>query len=277
MIDETIVAVYDSAVHAEAAVRDLLAANVPAEAISHYAGSTTTSQPAATVSTRQEQGFWSRLFGGEPDHDPSVYDRSVESGSTVVTVRSPAHLVEAVGQILERHGPVDLDERASGYGLTQAGTTGVAEQASVDNVSRREEDAASLQLAEERLDVGKRLVNRGTTRVRRYVTEVPVEQQVVLHQETVGIERVPVADGRPVSGTAFTDKSIEMTETAEQAVVGKTAHVYEEIGLRKQASEHVETVRDTLRREDVEVTQAPDARTTGREPVAPATPRAPRN
>ena len=141
---------------------------------------------------------------------------------------------------------------------------------------RREDDTASLQLAEERLDVGKRLVNRGTTRVRRYVTEVPVEQQVVLHDEAVGIERVPVSDGRSLSEAAFTDRTIEMTETAEEAVVGKTAHVYEEVALRKQVSERAETVRDTLRREDVEVTQVPDDRTAEREPARPTAPRTPR-
>nr|WP_321983824.1 hypothetical protein [uncultured Lichenicoccus sp.] len=38
MTEETIIAVYDSAEHAEAAIRDLTAAGVPAEAISHHAG-----------------------------------------------------------------------------------------------------------------------------------------------------------------------------------------------------------------------------------------------
>ncbi len=276
MNDETIVAVYDTPAHADAAVRDLLAARVPAEAISHYAGSTTASRPAA-VRPAQENGFWSRLFGGEPDHDPSVYDRSVESGSTVVTVRPPAELAEAVSAILERHGPVDLDERASGYGLGQSAPSGAASDIVSGHTERTANDTTSLQLAEERLDVGKRLVNRGTTSVRRFVTEVPVEQQVALHDETVRVERVPVADGRSIPDAAFTDKTIEMTETAEEAVIGKTAHVYEEIGLRKQAAERVETVRDTVRREDVEVTQVSDttAATTERDTVSPTAPRKP--
>ncbi len=48
-----------------------------------------------------------------------------------------------------------------------------------------------------------------------------------------------------------------MTETAEEPVVSKTARVYEEVGLRKEATERVETVRDTVRKEEVAVEQVP--------------------
>ena len=44
-----------------------------------------------------------------------------------------------------------------------------------------------------------------------------------------------------------------MTETGEEAVVGKTARVREEVHLRKEAVDRVETVRDTVRREDVAI------------------------
>ena len=53
------------------------------------------------------------LLGGEPDHDAAVYDRSVQSGSTVVTVKVPDHHVDRVMQILDTHNPIDIDERAT--------------------------------------------------------------------------------------------------------------------------------------------------------------------
>ena len=117
----------------------------------------------------------------------------------------------------------------------------------------------SLQLAEEQLVVGKKLVNHGTTRVRRFVVETPVEEQVTLHDEKVFIDLQPIADGRAVDGEAFTDQVIEMTETGEEAVVGKTARVREEVHLRKEALDRVETVRDTVRREDVAIENVPGA------------------
>ena len=117
----------------------------------------------------------------------------------------------------------------------------------------------TIQLSEESLVVGKRMVNRGSTRVRRYVVETPVEEQVSLHDERVVVDRRPVADGRTADATAFADndKVIEMTETTEQAVVGKTARVVEEVSLRKQAADRTETIHDTVRKEEVEVTQVP--------------------
>ncbi len=57
-------------------------------------------------------------------------------------------------------------------------------------------DGGTIQLSEETLAVGKRVVNRGTTRIRRFVVETPVEEQVSLHDERVTIERRPVTDGR---------------------------------------------------------------------------------
>ena len=80
-------------------------------------------------------------------------------------------------------------------------------------------DKDAIELAEETLSVGKRAVSGGTTRIRRYVVETPIEKQVTLHSEQVTLERRPVTDARPVSDADFTDKAIEMTETSEEAVV----------------------------------------------------------
>ena len=93
----------------------------------------------------------------------------------------------------------------------------------------------------------------GTTRVRRYVVETPVEEQVALKGEKVVVDRHPVTGGQPVA--EFTDKTIEMTEVNEEPVVSKTARVTEEVSLHKEATDRVETVRDTLRRDEVEIEQ----------------------
>ena len=233
MTEETIVAVYDTADRAEAAVRDLRAANVPASAISQQAEA---AQPAAAGGHAGQPGFWAGLFGGEPDHDTAIYDHSLAAGSIVVAVKVPSASISTVTSILERHEPVDLDDRATSHGLAATSD-------------------ASLQLVEERLSVGKRVVNRGGTRIRRFVVETPVEQHVTLHDEAVVVDRRPVADGIPVSDADFTDKTIEMTESREEVVVSKNAYVTEEVRLRKDIKDHVETVRDTVRREDIEVEQ----------------------
>ncbi len=281
MTDETIVAVYDTAANAAAAVAALQAANVPASAISQHADTGTVSGSAATAQPAREQGFWSSLFGGEPDHDTSVYERSLQGGSTVVSVRVPDAHVDAVLKILESHHPVDIDDRAANYGTTQTTTTTRAPLAAAlppltGAAATTATDGGTIQLAEEQLSVGKRVINRGGTRIRRFVVETPVEQNVTLHEEKVTLERRPVTDGRPVTGADFSEKTIEMTETAEEAVVAKTARVKEEIALRKEATERVETVRDTVRREDVEIEQIPGERVSAGTTTTPVTPRTPK-
>ena len=268
MTDETVVAVYDTAAHADAAVADLRAANVPESAISKHSGTAADSSASTTAAQPREQGFWASLFGGEPDYDTAVYDRSLESGSTVVTVKVPDEHVTRVTQILESHDPVDIDERASSYGLKQTTTTRqpIESHAATTASDQTTGTGDTLQLSEEQLRIGKRAVNRGGTRIRRYAVEKPVEENVTLRDETVKVERRPVTDGRTVSDADFTDKTIEMTETDEEAVVGKEARVVEEVSLRKEVSDRVETVRDTVRKEEVEIEQVP-AQATDKRPV----------
>jgi hypothetical protein len=49
------------------------------------------------------------------------------------------------------------------------------------------------------------------------------------------------------------NREISMTETAEEAVVGKEARVTEELVVRKTAEERTETVEDTVRNTEVEI------------------------
>jgi uncharacterized protein (TIGR02271 family) len=275
MNDETIVAVYDTAEHASLAIRDLEAAGVPPGAISRHVEADATAGSTTTIEQKREPGFWASLFGGEPEyeHDTTVYDRSLQSGSTVVTVKASGQHLSQIMEILERHGPIDIDERTSSYGLSSSsaglGTTATA-AASVP--SGRDTTMAPgseevVPLSEEQLTVGKRLVNRGTTRIRRFVVETPVEEAVTLHSEHVSVDRRPVAAGTKVGDTAFTDRVVELTETDEEAVVSKAARVKEEVVINKAATDRVETVRDTVRREDVEVTRdGQDSRTSGTTP-----------
>ena len=256
MTQHTVVAVYETAAQAAAAVRDLQAANILPDAISQHTKTFSASDTGSSAPPR-EQGFWASLFGSEPEHDTTVYDRSIESGSSVLSVRVPDEGVDRVTSILEAHHPIDLDERATQY--TSQDTTSRSAPAAGTRAATTDED--TIRLAEENLSVGKRSVSGGTTRVRRYVVETPVEERVALQGEKVVVDRRPVTGGQPVA--EFTDKTIEMTEVNEEPVVSKTARVTEEVTLYKEATDRVETVRDTVRRDEVEIEQkAGDGRAT---------------
>ncbi len=138
--------------------------------------------------------------------------------------------------------------------------TGTKSAASaVGGVGRGSEDV--LQVVEERLNVGKRAVSRGKVRLHSYVVESAVSEDVTLRDETVTIDRHAV--DRPVAALgadAFQERTIELEEIDEEAVVSKTARVVEEIGIRKDVSDRTETIRDTVRSTKVDVE---DGRTVG--------------
>ena len=99
----------------------------------------------------------------------------------------------------------------------------------------------------------KRDVSHGRVRVRSYVMEEPVNEQVNLREERVVLERRPVDRELGSTEAAFEDRTIEAEERAEEAVVDKQAKVVEEVALRKEADERTETISDTVRHTEVEV------------------------
>ena len=129
-----------------------------------------------------------------------------------------------------------------------------------------------IPLAEETLIVGKQTVTSGTTTVRRVVVETPVQQQVSLYDERVIVERrKPVTDA--ATGETLTELTIEMIATSEVPVVGKNVKVREEVVVRRERTSRVETVRDTVRRDEIEIEQSGQTERPGRKQPALASSR----
>ena len=80
------------------------------------------------------------------------------------------------------------------------------------------------------------------------------------------VDRDPTA----ADGALFGERVIEATETGEEAVVAKEARVAGEVVVRTAVEERIETVRDTVRRTelDVEDTRVTGAEGTGRAPAS---------
>lgn len=139
----------------------------------------------------------------------------------------------------------------SGVGSGVGSGLGAAAQG-LRNVNTGEEER--IPVVEEQLNVGKREVTRGGVRVRSYVVETPVEEHVRLRDETVTVERRPVdlAAG-DLPADAFRERTIEVTETDEEAVVEKAARVREEVVIRKDVEVREQAISDTVRRTEVEI------------------------
>lgn len=224
---------------------------------------------------------------GVPRPEAELYNEGVRRGGALVVVRADDRReAEEAADIMSRYNVIDIDERgdnfrsggwkydenAQPYTNDQISTfrtnRTTTTSGTVDrNVSNRNNlntnEEAVLPVVEEQLQVGKRQVERGGARIHTKITEQPVEEQVNLHEEHVHVERRPVnRDITDADANAFRDQTIEVRETAEEPVVAKRARVIEEVVVRKEATDRTETVRDTVRRQDVHVHEDDNANVT---------------
>jgi uncharacterized protein (TIGR02271 family) len=254
---EKVVTLFDTADHAEAARRNLENAGFSATDIS-IVGKMGLPGDASAL---RRPGLWQKLFGRDiEEHEARVYGKTVEAGGVVLTLRAPdSQLSKAMG-ILNQHNVVDVKSRAieAGWLAKEAVMETKAIPAPAKPVTTDIGKGEVLRLAEEQLEVGKRLITEGTTRIRRFVVQKPVEAQVTLHEEHVEIVRRAVADPAFVKDIDWTDRTIEIIETIEQPVVSKSTHIAEEVVIGKKGSDRVETVKDTVRRQQVEVERETD-------------------
>jgi uncharacterized protein (TIGR02271 family) len=131
------------------------------------------------------------------------------------------------------------------------------------------ETVERAQSIEEELRVGKQQVTGGK-RLVTSITEREVEKPVTLHEEEVEVERS--REDRRLSpdeaDQAFREETVELTATSERPVVSKEARVTGEVALRKRAVERREVVRDTVRRQDVDVETIKEQPKAGKNPRA---------
>lgn len=343
-MQHTLIAVFDNHADAVSAKNELLSSGFSSSDVrlSHgdetlpggsMAGSTTTT----ATTTGDEPGigssiknFFSDIFGSDTDEHSTKYSTAVQHGNHVLTVNTDSEPeVERAADIVERFGPIDIDEQSEKWGgLTEGsgammgsagslsggqsmslqsdgdrlplnqqslndpvpmGTTYQEPMGSRDELSvgsygtgtgsnlqqnqsgsvagsvagssltgsmQRDTTAAAIPVVQEQLKIGKREVQRGGVRVFSRIVETPVSESIGLREEHVNVERRPVNE--PISGldaTAFKEQSIEMRETAEEAVVEKSARVVEEVTINKEVTQREQQINDTVRHTEVEVEQ----------------------
>ena len=207
----------------------------------------------------EEKGFFASLKNLMlPEEDRYAYAEGMRRGAILLNVKVDEGQIGRASDILEHAGAMDLDAqetewRKSGWTGYNAGAHDSLRSATAGAVPAAGQDEA-IQVVEEKLVVGKRAVEGGRVRVRSYVVETPVEANVTLHQERVTVERHPVDRAATDADlAAFQERTIEARATSEEAVVAKDVRIVEEIGVRKEAADRVETVRDTVRKTEVEV------------------------
>jgi len=234
--------------------------------------------------------FFKNLFGEDDDTDVNRYSKA-SRGKSIVTVHALSdEEAKRASDILDDAGAVDIDEDANesdyrtttgaapvgafnettgttiGTGLaadtTTGTTTGITTGTSytgttdsdITDTSDSDITDKTIPIIEENIEVGKRTVQTGGVRVRSRIIEKPVEEDLRLRTERVYVQRNPV--DRPASEadfTTFKEGEMHVTEHAEVPVVNKEARVVEEVSLGKDVDERTETVRDTVRKTEVDI------------------------
>jgi uncharacterized protein (TIGR02271 family) len=324
-MQHTLIAVFDNRTDAQAALDELLASGFSRDEVrlseadpTGMTSSLTGSSDSATQSSDDGsfgssiKHFFSNLFGTDTNAHAEKYSTAVTRGHHVLTLTAASEPeVERGADIVERHGPVDIDEKAAGWSGVQTdsmrGRSGLQQQSSLTSQQSglqgsQQLDQGSLQgsslqgssmqdstlagsnlqdstlqgsamqgsqqraattgegtaipVIQEELRVGKREVQRGGVRIFQRMVETPVNETVNLREEHVNVERRPV--DQPISSAdlaGFEEKSIELRETAEEAVVQKSARVVEEVVVGKEVSEREQQINDTVRHTEVDIEQ----------------------
>jgi uncharacterized protein (TIGR02271 family) len=299
---KTLVALYETCTDAEHVVQELLEDGFTRSNM-HLALAHTTSHAAHAASVKGDSAYeGATLLAtlpdlGVPSDEAHAYAEGVRRGNALVVVESSDDQAERGMEILRRLHPVDMPARtaqwrqegwtgADANALTStppasaATTTHTAQElarattreAEKGASTRRVEgqEAITIPVVDEDLSIGTHEVERGHVRIVSRITEHPVEETVRLRDETVTVERRPV--DRPATDADFAAAGkdvIEMTETAEEAVISKRARVVEEVVVQKEVTERTETVRGTTRHTDVDVQREPETTTVTRPGTSP--------
>ena len=301
---KTLVALYDTFTDAEQVVHELIDEGFARSdihlALDHTRSGVAHASSGGGDAAYEEAHLTETLVDlGVPYDEVQAYREGVRRGGALVVVESSDAQAERGMAILRGLHPVDIHARATQWrqeGWTgddatarqstpeaTASATAPSAQVHVRSTSttpgrgtgaptRRSEgqEEVAIPVVEEDLSIGKREVEHGHVRIASRVTEQPVEETVRLREETVTVERRPA--NRPATEADFAaaaQEVLELTETAEEAVITKRARVVEEVVVHKDVTEHTETVRETVRHTDVDVQREPAPTTAATRGTAP--------
>jgi uncharacterized protein (TIGR02271 family) len=162
------------------------------------------------------------------------------------TIDAGQHMSAAQAEELSRY-----------YGLTipsQQGQQGQQGQQMQQGQQARGKmtDEEWLVRQEERLQVGKEMLETGHVRLHKYVDVEPVEQVVHVFHEEYDLERVPITSEERAAGS-IEEGEQEIILHEERAVMRKETVPVERVRLIARRVEEDKTYRDEIRRERIEI------------------------
>jgi uncharacterized protein (TIGR02271 family) len=140
--------------------------------------------------------------------------------------------------------PAAVTERRSPTTAATAGTTPAG----------AEGDVLRVPVHEEELTATKRPVERGQVQIEKDVVAEEQTLEVPVTEERAQVTRRAVDREVPADATAFQEGTIEVPLKGEDVDVAKRVRVAEEVDVTKEAVQQTKRVKDTVRHEEVHVT-----------------------
>ncbi|WP_224997420.1 YsnF/AvaK domain-containing protein [Cesiribacter sp. SM1] len=237
---QTVIGIYNDRNKAIEAEQALIRSGFQKETVDISRGNT---GQAESSGSSKHKGFFASLFGS--DDEVQSYSAAADRGTVVTVHATSRNEAERAAVILDKFGSIEIGDSRQNSRAGAGSASGYTQEATGD---------MSIPVIEENMQVGKRDVETGSTRIRSRIIERPVEEHLRLREEHVTVDRHPV--NRPASEAdlnAFKDTTIEAHEHAEVPIVKKEARVVEEVNIQKEVSEHDETIRGSVRKQDVDV------------------------
>ncbi len=234
---------------ARAALDDLYGARIPGSSISVIGGEDLPrTSGGATLGSL-----------GLPSRDLEHLQQGINAGGAILVVSAMPGEIDDVEHIFGKHRATKIEDAQQTEAEPEA-----APLAKPAAPSKQAAETRTIPVIKEEIEIGKKTVDHGGVRVFRRVIEIPAEQSINLREDRVVVHRTAV-DRAPTEAELHTtrDSSIELTETAEEVIISKTARVIEEIVVSRETSEHTEHISDTVRRTEVDVRELSAAAAAG--------------
>jgi Domain of unknown function (DUF2382) len=196
-----------------------------------------------TIDDKDDEPRLTQMRQWVPEPDVSIYLEGVRRGGTIITAYVADSSVARAAEIMSGYKMINIKKRGTELEAVRRDLK-LSDPAKSDNV---------IEVIEAELWVGKEIVERGRMRIYSVHTGR-------LSDETLRVRRRPVNRSVKANPDLFRERSFEMVEMDEIAKVGKTARVVEEVFLGKEVVDKVETIKETLRRQDVHVEEIPALR-----------------
>jgi uncharacterized protein (TIGR02271 family) len=208
---------------------------------------------------------------GVPREHAETYAEGIRRGGTLVIIRTEERHGSLAAGILNRHNPVDIERKAEEWRQGEdwkeydpdARPAEAVEDFEEERVYNAQEEAvpvtgsdrdAPIPVVEEEMKIQHRQVDKGGVNVSSHISEEPLEKEVDLRREHYYQERRPAdRDATEQDLTAFEEGVMEFNEIIEEPVIEKKARVTEEVRVIKKIDHERQTLRETLRTQQVEV------------------------